>query len=651
MSARIGVFICECGPNIKAVVDVDQVAAYASGLKTVVLARTFGLMCSVEGRTLLQQEIQQHRLDRIVIAGCSPKEHEHTFKQILQKAGLNPFMLQVANLREQCAWVHDDHATATDKAQFLVRAAIQRVLEHEPIETKKIACQPDVLIVGAGVAGLSAALTLAQHDRRVFIVEKAPCIGGNVALFEDLYPNLECAACVLDPLLDQALHHERIEILTLSEVQAAVGYYGNFKITVQTRARSVDATKCIGCGMCIATCPIKAPNEFNAGLDERGAIYLPYPGALPHVALIDRNHCLHFQGNACNLCREACQFDAVGLEDQDTVRELEVGAVVLSTGYALFDPRKAPQYGYGRHEDIYTAFEFERLLNSNGATEGRIEKKNGQTPRSIVFVPCVGSRSDNYHPYCSGICCLYNLKFMHQMKMKQPEVQVLGLFADLCLPGKTAQQFYNRVSETEGITIARLNAPDAVTVTVSANELLIEYADPDGRVCAVSADMIVLAPAMEGARDAQQLAKTFDVLQDEAGFLIEEHQALAPVATINEGIFIAGCAQGPKDIPGSVAQGQAAAGRILSRLTPGAQLELEPLTAKIDTDLCSGCRVCVDLCAYKALQVNANDQTVAVEPTLCRGCGLCAAACPAGAITARHYCDRMIEAELQGLMS
>ncbi len=649
MAERIGVYICECGPNIKDAMDIDEVVKFAQGLENVVLAKPFGLLCSEEGKAVISSEIKKQNLTRVVFAACSPKEHEITFKGILRNAGLNPFLLQVANIREHCAWVIKDKSLATDKAKAMIKAAVLRVVHHEPLETKEIECRPDVLVVGAGMAGISAALTLAQRNREVYLVEKLPCIGGKVALYEDVFPTLECASCVLDPVADEILHHEQIKILTYSEVEEVLGFYGNFVVKVNKRARFVDAATCIGCEACFDVCPVKVRNEYNEGLDERRAIYIPYAGALPNVAVIDKEHCLRWQGEACTACQEACAFGCINYEETDQVEELKVGAIVLATGFDIFDPRHAPQYGYGKIENVYTSLEFERLVNPTGPTEGKIELKNGQTPEKIALVHCVGSRTSNFNEHCSGVCCMYLLKFAHQAARKLPGVSITQLYSDLCLPGKESQRFFGRVSGENGPEFLHMKEPDSIEIAEEDGKILIEYVDVHGRSDTVTSDMVVLAPAIEGARDARGLAHVFDISQGEGGFFVEENPSIAPVSTVRDGVFIAGCAQGPKDIQSSVADGQAAAGRILSRLIPGEKLVLEAITAEVDTSLCSGCKICIALCPYKAITYDEIGKHVTINEILCRGCGVCPAGCPSGAIKANHFTDAQISAEIQAL--
>jgi heterodisulfide reductase subunit A len=647
---RIGVYICECGPNIKDAMDINELIEFIQGFENVVLTKPFHLLCSEDGRTLIEKDIKEYQLTNIVLAACSPKEHEITFRKVLSNAGLNPFLLQIANIREQCAWVIKDKALATQKAKAMITAAVKRVAYHEPLETKEIQCHSDVLVVGSGVAGISAALTLAQKNRKVYLVEKLPCIGGKVARYEKVFPSLECASCVLDPLLDEVLHNEHIELIAFSEIEEALGFYGNFIVKVRKKARFVDSTTCIGCGACSEVCPVKVKNEYNEGLDDRKAIYIPYPGALPHIAVIDKEHCLHLQGKECNACRDACQFSSIDYEDTDRVQELEVGAIVLATGFDVFDPQKISQYGYGKIKNVYTSLEFERLLNSTGPTEGKILLKNGQPPERIALVHCVGSRTKKYHEYCSGICCMYSLKFSHMIKEQLPDSSITEFYSDFCLPGRESQSFFNKLADTKSVEFVQVRNIDSIEMSQKNSTILIKYEDINGKIRGGSFDLVILSVAVEAARDAGELAEIFDISQDKDGFFLEEHANIAPVSTSVRGVFIAGCAHGPKDIQSAVAEGQAAAGRIISKLIPGEKFLLEPITAEVDEDLCSGCKTCISLCPYKALTYDQKKKTVSVNEVLCRGCGVCVAACPSAAIKARHFTDRQIVEEIRGLL-
>ncbi len=651
MFQRIGIYICECGPNIKDTVDIAALLETARAQEDVVMAKSFDFLCSPDGKKFLKEDIQAHKLSRVVIAGCSPKEHEATFREVLKAAGLNPFLLQIANIREQCAWVITDKRNATQKAAALIRGAIKRVSLHAPIEMKTIACCADVLVVGAGVAGISAALTIAQKNRKVYLLEKEPCIGGRVARHEDLYPNMVCASCLMESQLDAVLHHDDIEVLTLTELLEVKGYLGNFVATIRQKARHVDLDACIGCGACFEACPVSVPGPFTRGMAVPKAIYIPYPGALPNVALIDEKNCLRFQDEPCIACLASCPFGAIHYEEAAGIRELKVGALVIATGFVPFDPKKDDRYGYGKSEDILTGLEFEQLVNSAGPTEGKILLENGQPPRNIAFIHCVGSRTEKFNDYCSGVCCLVTLKHAHQARMQLPEAGISEFHADLCLPGKDAQRFYRKVLEKDGIDFFRMLQPDAIEIRKGAERINVTHTDVSGKLKQREFDMVVLATAMERDEGTEKIAGILDVKLGEDGFFEEADTELDPVSTVREGIFMAGCAQGPKDIPSSVAQGHAAAGKIMGKLQPGKPLALEPMACEIDPAICSGCLLCISLCAFKAIAMEDGGATVSINQAMCRGCGVCVAACPSGAINGRHFSTGVILSELRGLLA
>jgi heterodisulfide reductase subunit A len=647
---KAGLYICECGPNIRDAVDINNITSFARGLDNVVLARSFNLLCSEEGKKLIESDIKKYNLSHVIIAACTPKEHEITFRKVLSKAGLNPFLLQIVNIREQCAWVVKNKVMATQKAKTMIAAAVKRVALHEPLEVKEMQCESNVLVVGAGIAGISAALTLAQKNRKVYLVEKLPCIGGKAARFEKVYPHLECASCVFDPILDEVLHHENIEVLTSSEIQEVLGYYGNFVVKVRAKAQFVDSKTCIGCGTCVEVCPVKVKNEYNEWLDKRKAIYIPYPGALPNVAVIDKEHCLRFHGKKCNACQDACPFGSVHYEETDQIKEFKVGAVVLATGFDVFDPRRASQFGYGKIRNVYTSIEFERLLNSNGPTGGKVLLKNGRPPKRVALIHCVGSRTKKYNEYCSGVCCMYSLKFSCLIKEQLPESWIAEFYTDFCLTGRESQNFFNNLADKKRIDFVQVQTIDSIKLTQMPDHILINYKDIHGKSKKLLVDLVVLSVALEAAKDAGETARIFGISQGKDRFFLEEHPNIAPVSTSTGGIFVAGCAHGPKDIQSAVAEGQAAAGRILSQLIPGEKLFLEPMTAEINEDSCSGCKTCISLCPYKALAYDSMKKVVSVNEVLCRGCGICVTACPSAVIKARNFTDNQIVAEIRGLL-
>ncbi len=645
MGERIGVYVCDCGPNIKNALDTEEVAKFASELDNVVVAKTHALLCAKHGQEFLVKEIKDNKLTRIVIAACSPKEHEITFMKVCENANLNPYLMQMGNIREQVAWVTPDRKQATEKAKKVVASATHRVQLHEPLDKIQIETVPNVLIVGAGVSGIHAALAMASKGRKVYLVERWPSLGGRVTMTEEVYPNLECATCMMEPKLHDVLHNENIEVLNYSEVEEVVGFFGNFTVKVKQKARYVDPEACIGCDECYKVCPVKVPNEWNFGMDKRGAIFVPYPGAMPNIATIDAKNCLRLNGEDCNKCVEACGFDAIKFDDKNKVKEINVGSIILATGATNFDASKLVDLGYGKFDNVFTLPEFDRMLSTTGPTKGKVRMKNGKAPKSVGIVYCAGSRTEKYLPYCSGDCCMYSLLFMHHIKKQIKDAKVINLVSELCLPGKGYQEFYDKVKK-DGDFI-RLAGPDACKISKEGQQLVIEAKECNGKNKRVTVDMVILATGLTPHEDAGNVAEMFNVEQDKDGFFAEEHSKLCPVNTTTEGVFIVGAAQGPMDIQHAVAQGAAAAGNIHSTLIPGEKIDIEPIFAEIDEDICSGCKVCNDLCPYKAISFKEDDKVSEINEILCRGCGTCVAGCPSSAIKGRHFTSDEIRAEVQ----
>jgi heterodisulfide reductase subunit A len=643
MDVRIGVYVCKCGPNIGDVVDVDAIVSDVKSMEGVVTAKSHNLLCAEDGQEFLKEEIKKEQLSRVVIAACTPKQYEHLFMRVCEEAGLNPYLLAMTNIREQCAWVTPDPAAATEKAKSFCIAAIKRVSLQEAIENREIEIQPDVLVVGGGIAGLEACLSLAaQKGRQVYLVEKSPCIGGITVRFEEVCPTMECAPCMLAPELQEVLQKENIETFTYSEVGEVLGSLGNFTVKLRKKARYIDEEACIGCDACFEPCPIEVPNEFDEGLSQRKAIYLPFAGALPNVPVIDKDNCLRLKGEECNACEDSCPFGAINFSDEDKIIEKKVGAIILAVGSTLFDPKALPQYGYGKFDNVLTGLQLERLNASSGPTGGRILLKNGKEPESIAFIHCVGRKEKGY---CSGICCMYSLALAHFMKEKLPDVKIYGFYSDLCLPKKEHQEMYEE-AVNKGVEFIRID--ESTSVATDGEKLLVEF-ETDGKK-KVAVDMVVLAPAVEPNKDTEKLAELLDIPRDSYGFFSGEHILIKPFSTTREGVFVAGSCQGPKDISESVAQGSAAAGKVLSRLIPGEKLELEAKVAEIDEDLCSGCNTCISLCPYSAIAHDEDKEVSVVDDRLCRGCGTCAAACPTGACRARHFTADQIVSEIVGVV-
>ena len=650
---KIGVYICHCGSNIAGTVDVEGLTEFAQGLDSVAVARSYKFMCSDPGQALIKKDIQELGLNRVVVAACSPRMHELTFRRACEDAGLNRYQFHMANIREHCSWVHKDGATA--KAMALINAAIQRAYYLEALEAREVAVTPAVLVVGGGIGGIQAALKIADAGYKVHLVEREPSIGGHMIQLDKTFPTLDCSACILTPKMASAGGHRNIELMSYSEVVDVQGYIGNFKATIRRKPRYVNEEICNGCGVCMEKCPWTADSEFDMGLGKRKAIYTPFPQAVPNVPVIDTEHCVYFtRDGKCRACEKFCEPGAIDFNQQERMEEVEVGAIIVATGYDPFDPSPIYQYGYGRLDNVVTSMEFERMCNAVGPTGGEIKLKDGSAPKSVAIIHCVGSRDENYHAYCSRVCCMYSLKFSHLIKEKVGEdAEVYQFYIDMRCFGKGFEEFYQRVAH-EGVSFIR-GKPSLVTdraisdeekgklIVVSENTLL-------GAMLRVPVDMVVLSTALEPRADAKDVARLFNLSLSADGFLLERHAKLEPVATTSDGIFIVGCAQGPKDIPDTVAQASAGAAEALA-LIDQKRVEMEAATAVVIEAACSGCKVCVPLCPYTAISFDDEKTLAEINDVLCKGCGVCVAACPAAAITARHFTDQQILGELEALLA
>jgi heterodisulfide reductase subunit A len=655
---RIGVYICHCGLNIAGTVDVEELAEYAASLDSVAVSRHYRYMCSDPGQALIKEDIKDLGLNRIVIASCSPRMHELTFRQVCQDAGLNPYLYEQANIRELCSWVHDDKNIATEKAKDIVRAAVRRVYYNEPLEVKEAPFNPNVLVVGGGIAGIQASLDIANGEHKVYLVEREPSIGGHMIQLDRTFPTLDCSECILTPKMADVGRHPFIELLAYSEVEEVSGSIGNFKVRVRKKARHIDESKCIGCGVCEEKCPWKVDSEFEMGLAKRKAIYIPFAQAIPNLATVDADHCAYIQsgGKKCGACMKLCEAGAITpetlLNQTDEIVEFEVGSIIVATGYDVFDPSAMPRYGYGKYENVMTGLEFERITCAAGPMRGRIVLKDGREPESVAIIHCVGSRDQNYHEYCSRVCCMYGLKYAHLIK-ESTDAEVYEMYIDMRCFGEGYEEFYKRVSE-EGVTFIRgkvARVTDRAMTEEEKGKLIVLCADTVlGSQIRVPVDMVILCTALESRSDAEQVAKIFTLNQRADGFFLERHIKLDPVATPTDGIFIAGCCEGPKDIPDTVAQASAAAAKVLSLVSKG-RITLESAVAQVDETRCLGCGRCEEICDFHAPRVIHTDGrwVSTINETLCKGCGACAVACPTGAMSIRHFTHEQILSMVEAL--
>ena len=652
MPLRIGVYVCHCGSNIASKVDVKAVTEFASTLENVVVSREYMFMCSEPGQDIIRQDIREHKLNRVVVAACSPLMHEKTFRTTCAQAGLNHYLLQIANIREHCSWVTIDSAAATEKAKALVSGAIGKVSFLKPLPEREVPVVQAALVVGGGIAGIQAALQCAEAGYQVYLVERNQSIGGHMAMLDKTFPTLDCSACILTPKMVAVGQHPNIKLFAYSEVEAISGYAGNMKVKIRRKAPYVNHAKCNGCGLCQERCPSKAPNEFEQKKGQRKAIYTLFPQAVPNKPVIDREACIYFQKGKCGACKKLCQKDAIDFDQKDTIEEVEVGAVILATGHKVFDAKKMPQYGYGKYPDVYTALEFERMVNTSGFNHGKIQTSSGRIPQSVGIIHCVGSRDQRHYPYCSQICCMYSLKFAHLLR-EHIHAEVYNFYIDMRCVGKDYEEFFDRLQK-EGTRFVRgkvASVTGEATDPSEQNKLIIQVEDTlAGVIRRIPVDMVILANAIEPQADAEDVGRLFGVPRNQYKFFIEQHPKLNPFGTSNSCIFIAGTAAGPKDIPHTVSQASAAASGAITLLRQEKVL-VEAIAAHVIEELCAHCQTCIAACPYDAIAFDRKANSVATNETLCHGCGTCAAACPSGAIEADNYTDKQVLNEIESLLS
>ncbi|OGI09535.1 MAG: hypothetical protein A2Y40_09125 [Candidatus Margulisbacteria bacterium GWF2_35_9] len=653
---KVGVYLCECGTNITEKVDLDQVSATISELDNVGYVSKIGLMCSYDGVSVFEDDLQKQKPDRVVVAACSPRDHEATFMKAMTKVGINQYLMQMVNFREQLSWVTEDKQAATDKAIVMLKGAIARVVQQEALEKKSITMNNDVLIIGAGPAGLKAALTLAEADRKVTIIEKSPMIGGLPVRYEELFPKMECGPCMLEPIEHEILHGdhaENIEIITQAELKEVKGFYGNFIAKIIKAPRYVDTEICIGCAECVGACPVSVKNPMNSNMNEKKAMDFTFFGALPNATYIDYEACLRSKGESCEACKTACPIEgAVIFDDKEEIIEKNVGAILLAIGTQLYDATLLPNLGYGALKDVVTSYEFERILSSGGPTGGQILKSNGDIPKSIAIIHCVGSLDENHKSYCSGTCCQTGFKFAHELHHKVGESTITHFYKQLVFPGKSDYPLYkNAMNNSHAKFVNYLSTSDINVVENKKGVKTISYKDVSGISGEIEADMIILLPATIPGLDNESLSSLLEVNLDKEGFFEELHGLVDSVRSKVKGIFVAGSCQSPTDIKGAVNQGVAAAGYMLSGLVPGRKLEIEPIVAEVIEDKCAGCHVCVLVCPYKAIQFNEETKKSSINAVLCQGCGTCVSACPANAIIGHHFTKEEIYEEIRGVLS
>jgi heterodisulfide reductase subunit A2 len=650
---KVGVYFCRCGGIVADKVDGEEIRRRLAGIREVAYFRSVELACGDEGKAEMVADLKEKQPDRVVVIACSPREHEETFRSVLASAGLNPFLLQMVNVREHVAWVTEDPRVATDKAFHQVRAAVARVCLHEPLEKREIDVNTGILIIGAGPAGLKAALTLAEAGRKVVLVEKGPILGGMPVRYEEVFPRMECGPCVLEPFMAEAMqgpHAQNIEILLTTEVVEVAGSFGTFSVKLRKTPRYVDLDTCVGCAACIEPCPVSHPNPVNCNLSTRKAMDFVFFGGLPNAPYLDPEVCLRMNGKdpSCEACRTACPVEgAVHLDAEVQIVERQVGAILLAVGGALYDCQKLPQFGYGKLTGVVNSLEFERMAAGSGPTSGEIRLPDGRALHRVAIVHCVGSLDPHHNTYCSAVCCMNAFKFNKLLAHKLPKTHVSHYFKTLVMPGKDDADLYQQVAERAETTLIPYSHIDELTVEKGSDgRISIRQNDKTDDY-----DMVVLMPALILAEGTKNLAKLLDVGLDRHGFCEELHGSVDATKSKARGIYLAGTCQAPMDLGRAMTQGSSAAGVIMAALVPGRKLQIEAVHAEVDADRCSGCRSCLAVCPYRALSFDDKREIAEVNPIRCVGCGTCVAACPSGVIKGKHFSNDQIFAEIEGILA
>ena len=655
---RTGVFVCHCGTNIAATVDVKSVADEMAKLPGVVYTEDYKFMCSSPGQGKLRETIKKHNLDSIVVAACSPHMHEKTFRNASDAAGLNAFKCEMANIREHCSWVHPDKAEGTVKSIDLTRKMIEKVQHNEELEKITMPVTKRALVIGGGIAGIQAALDIASSGTEVVIVEKEPSLGGHMAQLSETFPTLDCSQCIMTPKMVEASLDPKIKIITYAEVEGLDGFIGNFRVRIRKKAKSVIEEDCTGCGICQEKCPKKIPNPFEVNSGMTKSISVPFPQAVPNVPVIDRDSCIYYATGKCKVCEKFCGPKCIDFDQKDEIITEDVGAVIVATGYDTMPLDRFGEYGYGKYKDVIDGLTFERMASASGPTEGEMKRpSDGKTPETVVFIQCAGSRDESKGvSYCSKICCMYSAKHTMLYKHKVHHGTAYAFYMDIRAGGKNYEEFVRRAIEEDGARyvrgrVSRVFERDGKLIVMGADTL-------SGRQLKIEADMVVLATAMTARKGSDKLAQTLGISYDKYNFYSESHPKLRPVETNTAGIFLAGACQAPKDIPETVAQASAAASKVMALLSKE-MLEREPITAVVNQSNCIGCFDCMNVCPYGAIEAreitdrngNVINTVAQVNDGVCQGCGLCNAACRSKTIELRGFKDEQIFAEINALVA
>lgn len=664
--ARIGVFVCHCGSNISATVDCERVAEVASHFQGVAFSTSYKYMCSDPGQTLVKEAILEHKLDGVVVAACSPRMHEPTFRKATAEVGLNPYLCEMANLREHCSWVHEKTEATTQKAIDTVRTLVEKVKRNTPLHPIRVPVTKTALVIGGGVAGIQAALDIANIGHKVILIEREPSIGGHMSQLSETFPTLDCSQCILTPRMVEVAQNPNITLYSYAELESLEGFIGNFKAKIRKKSKSLDEKLCTGCGLCCTKCPVKKiPSEFEQYLGNRTAIYVPFPQAVPNKPVIDKNSCTYYLKGKCRVCEKVCPTQAIRFDQEDEIIEVPIGAVVIATGFDLKGTDFFPEYGYGKFKDVITGMQFERLASASGPTQGEIKRSSdGAIPKKIVFIKCAGSRDPAKGiEYCSKFCCMYTAKQTMLYQHKVHDGQAYVFYMDIRSAGKNYEEFVRRAITEDGAQyirgrVSRIYEKNGKLIVCGADTLL------GSEPVEIEADMVVLATAAVASKGSEELAQKLHVSYDQNKFFSEAHPKLKPVETNTGGIFLAGACQFPKDIPDSVSMASGAASKVAILFSQD-ELTREPIVAEVNRfgpplfSTCVGCFMCVPVCPYQAIEReyikdrsgNVIKELAKINPGLCQGCGTCVALCRSKSIELHGFSNNQMMAELVGMLN
>jgi heterodisulfide reductase subunit A len=647
--SKIGVYICHCGGNISDTVDVAKVKEAISKCPEVEVCETYEYMCSKPGQDMIERDIKERKLNGVVVASCSPRMHLDTFRGAGKRAGLNPYLLDMANIREQCSWVHDDKQLATEKATDLIRGVTNRVQRLEPLEPKSMPVNKDVAVIGGGIAGILASIELADKGYKVYLIERNPSIGGHMAQLSKTFPTLDCSACILTPKMVYVSQHPNIEIIDMAEPTTVSGSPGNYEVDLRISPRYVDKEKCTACGECAKVCPVKKLNNHEEGLTQEKCIHLPFKQAVPAAYVIDRDQCLFFNKGVCRVCEKFCKGKAVAFDQKEETRQLKVGAIITCTGYQQLDPKLSKelldgsnvlsQYGFGLHPDVVTNLQFERLM-----LQGMHRPSNGKPPKKVAFVLCVGSRMDHGIQYCCKIGCMNAIKQSLLLLKAFPEAEPWIFYTDIRAHGKGYEEFYSKARD-HNVKFIRGRVAEVVP---NGDNLILRAEDTIlGRQIEEKFDMVVLSPALLPNAGTGEMAKMLGVDLGEDGFFLERHHKLRPVDSKIEGIYLAGCSLGPKDIRETTIETMATASKVATFLGRGEVL-VSPEKAYILSEKCNSCGECIKYCPSKAIE--STSKGVVIHSISCTGCGICIPKCPTEAIDLTQSSDTQLMAQIKGTL-